>query len=173
MQSIGIDGRYPDLSKRTRFERYLDLPHAVPDAELELAMNLAPEDPDRERLRSHGWALATPHEVTSTAVAYRHYVAGSLAEFTASKGGDVLLRTGWLSDRAAAYLATGRPVITEDTGVATHLPPDSGILWVSNLDEARDAVRRVQKDWSQLSRQARRTAVEILDAARNVRRILE
>jgi hypothetical protein len=171
-QSIEVDGYYPDFSKRATFERYLDLPQAVPEAELELAMNLDPDDPERRRLKDHGWALAVPHEVASDAMAYRRYIAGSLAEFTACKGADVLFRTGWLSDRAATYLATGRPVITEDTGAAAHLPQESGILWVTNLEEAMDAVRRVQADWDHLSRQARQTAVEILDATRNLRTIL-
>ena len=43
-------------------------------------------------------------------------MATAFAEFTAIKGVDVAWHTGWLSDRAAAFLALGRPVITEDTG---------------------------------------------------------
>jgi hypothetical protein len=172
LQQVEVDGRWPDLSKRAAFERYLGLPSAAPAAELELAVNIGPDDPERVRLRRHGWALAEPHEVTPTAAAYRAYIAGSLAEFTVCKSGDVLLRTGWLSDRAAAYLATGRPVITEDTRAAPYLPPASGIEWVADLAGAREAVGRVLGDWENLSRQARRTAVEVLDAARNLATIL-
>jgi len=172
LQQVEVHGRWPDLSKRAAFERYLDLPAAAPAAELELAFNFGGDDADRERLRRHGWALAEPHEVTATAATYRAYIAGSLAEFTVCKRGDVLLRSGWLSDRAAAYLASGRPVITEDTGAAPYLPPSSGIEWVADLTGAREAVGRVLGDWDTLSRRARRTAVEVLDAARTLATIL-
>ena len=40
----------------------------------------------------------------------------SKAEFTVAKQGYVSTRSGWFSDRSAAYLASGRPVITENTG---------------------------------------------------------
>jgi len=171
-QSVEVEGRWPELSKRVAFERYLGLPAVAPDAELELAVNLGSDDPDRERLRRHGWALVDAHEVTPTAATYRRYLAGSLAEFTVCKRGYVLLRTGWVSDRAAAYLATGRPVITEDTRAAPYLPPASGIEWISDLGAAGEALRRVLGDWEYLSRQARRTAVELFDSARNLETIL-
>jgi len=171
-QSVEVEGRWPELSKRVAFERYLKLPAAAPEAELELAVNIGPDDRDRERLRHHGWGLADAHEATPTAATYRRYIAGSLAEFTVCKSGYVLLRTGWLSDRAAAYLATGRPVITEDTRAAPYLPTASGIEWIRDLATARDAVRRVLGDWEHLSLQARETAVEVLDAARNLEIIL-
>jgi len=172
LQQVEVGGRWPDLSKRAAFERYLTLPAAAPAAELELAVNIGADDPERERLRRHGWSVAVPHEVTPTAASYRAYIAGSLAEFTVCKSGDVLLRTGWLSDRAAAYLASGRPVITEDTRAAAYLPDASGIEWVADLAGARDAVGRVLGDWERLSAQARRTAVEVLDSARNLATIL-
>jgi hypothetical protein len=169
---IEVNGDYPDFSKGAAFEKYLALPAAVPDAELELAMNFGSEDPAGERLRRHGWKLAHPHEVAGTPAAYRAYIAGSLAEFTACKGLDVVWRTGWLSDRAAAYLASGRPVITEDTGARAYLPEDSGLLWVSNVEQAREAVREVLRDWPRLSRLARQTSVEFCDAARTLTAIL-
>ena len=172
LQQVEVGGRWPDLSKRAAFERYLTLPAAAPAAELELAVNIGADDPQRERPCRHGWSVAAPHEVTPTAASYRAYIAGSLAEFTVCKSGDVLLRTGWLSDRAAAYLASGRPVITEDTRAARYLPDASGIEWIADLAGARDAVGRVLGDWEDLSRQARRTAVEVLDSARNLAAIL-
>ena len=72
-------------------------------------------DPEIGRLKAAGWHAVSPHIITRTPRRYRDYIASAAAEFTAIKGVDVAWRSGWLSDRAAAFLATGRPVITEDT----------------------------------------------------------
>ncbi len=170
--AVEVAGEFPDLSKRFAFEPYLDLPARVPDARFELAMNIAPEDPERERLRRLGWKIADPHRVATTPGTYRRYLATALAEFTAIKGVDVAWRTGWLSDRAAAFLASGRPVVTQDTGAQAYLPADNGFCFIRSAAEAEIAVRDVLQNWSRLSKQARRCAVEVFDSVRNLRRIL-
>jgi hypothetical protein len=85
---------------------------------------------------------------------------------------EAIMGSGWLSDRAAAFLALGRPVVTEPTGAERLLPKDSGMLFVSNLEEAVEAARRVLKDWPVLSKAARATAVECFDSVRNLRLML-
>jgi hypothetical protein len=100
-------------------------------------------------------------------------MAAALGEFTAIKGVDVAWQTGWLSDRAAAFLALGRPVITEDTGAARYLPRSSGFRFVRGIDEAEAAVKEALRDWPQLSRQARSCALEVFDSAKNLRKILD
>jgi hypothetical protein len=169
---VEVDGEFPDLSKKFAFEPYLDLPRRVPAARFELAMNLNADDPEIARLRARGWEVVSPHRVARTPRAYRHYVARASGEFTAIKGVDVSWRTGWLSDRAAAFLALGRPVITEDTGAEKYLPDESGFRFVSGVDEAEAAANEVLTDWPRLSKQARHCAVEIFDSARNLRKIL-
>jgi len=171
--AVEVAGKFPDLSKRFAFEPYLNLPARVPEARFELAMNIAPEDPERERLRRLGWQVVDPHRVAHTPRAYRRYLAGALAEFTAIKGVDVAWRTGWISDRAAAFLALGRPVITEDTGAQRYLPAESGFRCVRSAAEAERAVREVLHDWTRLSKQARQYAVDVFDSVKNLRRILD
>jgi hypothetical protein len=169
---VEVDGEFPDLSKKFAFEPYLDLPLRVPDARFELAMNLNARDPEIARLRKRGWHVVSPHCVARTPRAYRRYVASALGEFTAIKGVDVAWRTGWVSDRAAAFLALGRPVITEDTGARKYLPRESGFRFVSSIDEAETAANEVLADWRRLSKQARNCAVETFDSAKNLRKIL-
>jgi hypothetical protein len=171
--SVEVNGTFPDLSKKIAFEPYLDLPKRIPEARFELAMNIKVDDPEKARLRGHSWHIVDPHRVARTPGAYRRYMAGALAEFTAIKGVDVSWRTGWLSDRAAAFLALGRPVITEDTGAEKYLPRESGFRFVRDGREAEIAVKEVLRDWAKLSRQARNCAVEIFDSAKNLRRILD
>ena len=170
--AVEVAGKFPDLSKRVMFEPYLGLPARVPERQFELAMNISPDDPERARLQQLGWRVVDPHRLASTPRAYRRYMASGLAEFTAIKGVDVAWRTGWLSDRAAAFLALGRPVITEDTGATRYLPRDSGFRFIRNIDEAETAVKEVLRDWPRLSKQARACAVEVLDSAKNLRKIL-
>ena len=171
--AVEVAGEFPDLSKRFAFERYVNLPAHVPEAQFELAMNIAAEDPEKERLRRLGWKIVDPHQVARTPRSYRRYLAGGLAEFTAIKGVDVAWRTGWVSDRAAAFLALGRPVITEDTGAQRHLPAENGFRFIRSATEAEAAVREVLRDWSRLSKQARQCAIEIFDSVQNLRRILD
>jgi hypothetical protein len=170
--AVEVAGEFPDLSKRFAFEPYLSLPARVPEVRFELAMNIAADDPERERLRRLGWQIADPHRVARTPGTYRRYLASALAEFTAIKGVDVAWRTGWVSDRAAAFLALGRPVITEDTGAQCYLPAENGFCFIRSVAEAEIAVREVLQDWSRLSKQARHCAVEVFDSVRNLRQIL-
>ncbi|MEO6970376.1 MAG: hypothetical protein ABI217_05740, partial [Chthoniobacterales bacterium] len=170
--SVEVDGEFPDLSKQHAFAPYLDLPVRVPQARWELAMNLNPDDPERTRLTNLGWQLTSPHQAARTPARYRRYLASASAEFTAIKGVDVRWRTGWVSDRAAAFLASGRPVITEDTGAAKYLPARSGMFFIRSAAEAAAAARGVLDDWETLSRQARECAVEVFDSAKNLRKIL-
>ncbi len=170
--AVEVDGDYPDLSKQHAFEKYMDLPKRVPEAQFELAMHMSPDDPERKRIRERGWSLAEPHELARTPAKYRKYLASAVGEFTAIKGVDVSWRTGWLSDRAAAFLATGRPVITEDCGAAKYLPRESGFHFVAGLEPAVAAAKDVLANWSRRSREARACAVEVFDSAKNLRRIL-
>jgi hypothetical protein len=85
----------------------------------------------------------------------------------------VAWRTGWVSDRAVAFLALGRPVITEDTGAQSYLPAENGFRFIRSAAEAEAAVREVLHGWSRLAKQARYCAVEVFDSVRNLRRILD
>lgn len=170
--AVEVAGEFPDLSKRVMFEPYLDLPARVPEAQFELAMNISRDDSERTRLQRFGWRVVDPHRVARTPRVYRRYMASALAEFTAIKGVDVAWQTGWLSDRAAAFLALGRPVITEDTGATRYLPRENGFRFIRNVDDAETAVKEVLRDWPRLSKQARACAAEVFDSAKNLRRIL-
>ena len=170
--AVEINGEFPDLSKKYAFEQYLDLPKRVPKARFELAMYMNPDDPERERLRRRGWHVVDPHRVARTPAKYRRYLASAFGEFTAIKGVDVSWKTGWLSDRAAAFLAMGRPVVTEDTAAAKYLPRASGFHFVGNLDDAVAAIEDLLANWPRRSREARDCAIEVFDSAKNLRKIL-
>ena len=170
--AVEVDGEYPDLSKKYAFEKYLDLPKRVPEARFELAMHMNPDDPELPRLRERGWRVVDPHRVATTPAKYRRYLASAIGEFTAIKGVDVSWKTGWLSDRAAAFLAMGRPVITEDSGAGKYLPFERGFQFVGDLAGSAAAIRDSLANWRRGSREARACAVDVFDSAKNLKKIL-
>jgi hypothetical protein len=118
-----------------------------------------------------GWHHIVPHTIARTPDRYYEYLRNSTAEFTAVKL-ESFAMSGWLSDRSAVYLALGRPVITEPTGAHPYLPAEGGFLFVRNLEEAADAVKRVQSNWKALSKSARGCAKECFDSVVNLKKIL-
>jgi hypothetical protein len=170
--AVEVDGYFPDLSKRYAFEPYLDLPKRVPAAAFELAMNIGADKAELKRLQSYGWNLVDPHRVARSPRVYRRYLTSAMGEFTVIKGVDVTWKTGWVSDRAAAFMALGRPAITERSGAARYLPKESGMFFVGNLLEAAEAIGEIMGRWDHWSKLARTCAEEVFDSTVNLRRIL-
>ncbi|HET7177809.1 MAG TPA: hypothetical protein VFI63_03890, partial [Solirubrobacterales bacterium] len=77
------------------------------------------------------------------------------------------------SDRSACYLASGRPVVAQETGFGEFLPVGEGLLSFTDAGEAADAVATVSRDWRRHSRAARELAEEHLDGRRVLPRLLE
>jgi hypothetical protein len=144
-------------SKRDQWLRFLDLPQRS-GAAFELAMDVDKNPGDAERLAEHGWGLVNPLAVSSDAGRYRDYIRSSRGEFSVAKQLNVELATGWFSDRSACYLAAGRPVIVQDTGLRTALPTGAGVLTFRTPEEAVAAVQSVVSDWELHSAAARRIA---------------
>jgi hypothetical protein len=157
--------------KVEQFEQLIELPQRSCE-QLELVVELHEQDPDRERLVHYGWRLEHP-AVVRTPDRYRRYIEGSLAEFSAAKGGYVGTRCGWFSDRSACYLAAGRPVVLQSTGFEDVLPTGEGLLSFQTLEQAAEALARVRADYARHSRAAREIAREHLDSERVLPRLLQ
>lgn len=167
--------RVLSVSKRAAYVRYLDLPRRA-GRRFELAVNLHPDDDtgDRESLIEHRWELVHPHDVAGTPEQYRDFIARSRAELCCPKPIYRELKTGWISDRSACYLASGRPVVAEDTGYVRHVPAgDGGLIPFSRMDELLAAVAEVDGNYARHSRAARELAYEFLDSGRCLRGMLE
>ena len=154
------------------FRKFITLPRLT-GADFEVALDIhAAESRDLAMLGDHGWALADPTAVACDPWVYRGYVTGSAAEFMATKGMYVDTRSGWFSERSICYLASGRPVIAQDTGLAGLYPLGSGLLAFSTVDEAAAAVAEVRADYARHSRAARDFAVEYFDSDKVLPRLL-
>jgi hypothetical protein len=142
-------------------------------ATLEIALAIDDADKsDRELLCSHGWRVVDP-AVAATPDAVREYIAGSGAELSVAQGAYVATRSGWLSDRTACYLATGRPAVVQETGLSDVLATGEGLLTFSTLDEAAVAIEQVQADHPRHCAAARAIAEEHLDSDRVLAELLE
>ena len=153
------------ISKREAYLRYLDLP-SLSARPYQLAANIHPNDAtgDRELLTSKGWLLEHPYSVAASPAAYQNFIAGSRAEISCPKPIFRELASGWLSDRSACYLASGRPVLAEDTGISDCLPTGKGLLTFQTLDECLAAVAEIDANYELHSQAARAFAEEYLDS---------
>ena len=96
-----------------------------------------------------------------------------MAEWSIAKNGYVEGRPGWFSCRSACYLAAGRPVVVQDTGFGAVLPTGEGLFAFTSMEEAVDAIRRIESDYRRHSIAARRIAEEYFDSSRVLERLIE
>ena len=75
------------------------------------------------------------------------FIAGSRGEFTVAKDIYVRPNSGWFSDRAVCYLASGRPVVTMRTGFTTYCPAGDGLFDYATHDEALAAIDAIAADY--------------------------
>ncbi|MGH9021972.1 MAG: glycosyltransferase [Acidimicrobiia bacterium] len=151
----------------------LDLPSRT-DQRFLLAMAIDPGDAqDLARLAENGWSVIDPSDVAGTPGAYRRFVQGSKAELGISKSGYVVSRCGWFSDRSVCYLASGRPVVAQDTGFGDALPTGEGLFAFATVDDVVGAVEEIDRNYERHSRAARRIAEEHFAAPVLLTRLLE
>jgi hypothetical protein len=170
---IEYGGEIYDGSKRTEFLRFVDLPRLT-GQRFELALNLSPvaDGQDRRLLTEKGWQLVDAHQVTPDFAAYRSYLQSAGAEFSVAKPGYAKSHSGWFSDRSACYLAAGKPVLVQETGLGGRLPIGEGLLSFATLGQAIEAVENIRRNYSSHSRAAREIAREHFAAEKVLDKLL-
>ena len=160
-REVELDGETYHWSKHYEFMKFLALPQRSGEA-FELALT-SYEPADRDLLETHGWTVRDAAPLSADLDLYRDYIRDSGAEFTVAKDQNVRLRTGWFGDRSAAYLAAGRPVVTQQTGFDSSLPTGDGLFGFLTLDEAAAAVEAIASDYQHHSAAATQIAAEYFD----------
>ncbi|MGH7907905.1 MAG: glycosyltransferase family protein [Candidatus Binataceae bacterium] len=170
---LPYEGRLVSASKRTAYLRYLELPLRT-RRPFTLAANIGESDPvsDTALLASYGWTVVDPHRIAASPADYQSFIRASRAEFQCPKPVFREFRTGWISDRSAAYLASGRPVIAEETGFSELIPAGRGLLAFRDLEEAAAAVAEIDAHYEFHRRAARELAEAHFDARRTLERML-
>lgn len=156
MRWRGVNDReYDGVSygqKDREFPKLVDLPAATRET-----FRLALTGGGEKLCVDKGWDVISGWSASKTADAYRQFIQNSRAEFGVAKHCYVQGRVGWFSDRSICYLASGKPVLVQQTGVEW-LSDQRGVITYNNLAEAVDGVRMIQSDYTHHSSAARRVA---------------
>jgi hypothetical protein len=155
--------------KDVEFSKFIALP-GLTTTPLEIAVS--GRDVPKEQLRDAGWRLRNADKVAVTIDSYKEYILASKGEFGVAKNVFVATNCGWFSDRAGYYMASGRPVVAQDTGFGDHLPCGQGLFAVRTVEEAAAAIEEINGNYERHARWAREIAVEYLDAQKVLRKFL-
>jgi hypothetical protein len=182
--------------KDVEFYRFLDLPMKVRPITLEIALtniehlnwrtqikNMPPavvglmqqqkEWSSRELLVHTGWNVVDAKISCGDLDSYRNYIQCSKAEWSVAKNGYVQGQPGWFSERSACYLASGRPVVVQDTGFPAVLPVGEGIFAFKTIEEASAAIEKVEANYASEAKAARTIAEEYFDSEKVLTRLIE
>ncbi len=189
-------GRNTYGQKDVELQRFIELPRKTYPTVIEVALSQTPHltwqtdeqnwpPAVREAVRnqehltpsdlltSMGWCVVDPLQVCPDLETYRRYIEASKAEWSVAKNGYVQGQSGWFSCRSACYLAAGRPVVVQDTGLSTVLPVGVGILPFKTLEEAVAAIREVEAHYTRHAKAARAIAEEYFDARKVLTQLID
>jgi len=150
--------------KQDEFTRFMDVPlQSERQVELALTINQT-EYKDQGALLDHGWIIRDPYFYAGDPDSYREFIQFSRAEFSVAKGGYVKSNSGWISDRTACYLASGKPAIVQSTGIESTLPTGKGLLTFGTVEEAVRALKSIDADYMGHCLAARQIAERYFDS---------
>jgi hypothetical protein len=139
-----------------------------------LALAIHPDErQDLRALAANGWDLLDPAQIARTPADYQRFIQGSKAEFGIAKSGYVASRCGWFSDRSLCYLASGRPVLAQDTGFSNFVPVGEGLFAFRSTEDILAAIEEVQMNYARHARAARAIAEEFFDSDKVLSRLLD
>jgi hypothetical protein len=156
-----------------QFRRFVDLP-GLTGRPFELALAIHPSEMrDLTLLSDKEWTLVDPKIAAGDPLSYRAYIGRSRAEFSVAKDMYVRSHGGWISDRSLCYLASGKPVLAQETGFSRHYPTGEGLLAYSTLEEAVAGVEEITRRPDVHARAARALAEEYFDSDKVLGRLLQ
>lgn len=159
--------------KAHSLRQFITLP-TLTTQEFILAMAIHPDERmDLAALADNGWQLVNPTWVARSPATYQEFIQGSKAEFGIAKSGYVVSQCGWFSDRSVCYLASGRPVIAQETGFSNVLPTGEGLFAFETADDVLASIATMNSDYSRHSRVARAIAEEYFDSHKVLSRLLQ
>ncbi|HEV7902403.1 MAG TPA: hypothetical protein VGO96_01075, partial [Pyrinomonadaceae bacterium] len=77
------------------------------------------------------------------------------------------------SERSAAYLASGRPVVTQETGFSAWLVAEGGLIAFNTPEEALACIEEINRRYAFHCRAAREVACEFFDARKVLTHLVE
>lgn len=159
--------------KREEFLRFIGVPKKARQR-IEIALAIYPRD-SRELglLHENRWEIKDPYLYAGDPHSYREFIQYSRGEFSVAKGGYVLSRSGWISDRTACYLASGKPALVQSTGIEDSLPTGKGLLTFSTVEEALAGLEAIDADYRAHCEAAAELAAKHFDSRTVLRSLLD
>ena len=169
---VGENEAYYENSKRINYLRFAALPRNL-QQELELALYITDnDDDDRNLMEKGGWKIRISREVAGTPELYQSYIQDSRGEFSVVKPSCIFFQNAWMSDRSLCYLASGKPVVVQNTGPSTYLPDGEGLLRFSTTEEAITAIEAINRSYLHHCKAAREVAEEYFDSQKVLAKLL-
>jgi hypothetical protein len=162
--------------KDIEFSKFLNLPQKVEGIKLSMIINQTggtEKTMMEQEIKKAGWEILNPERYASDWKSYQQFIQNSSGEFSVAKETYVKARTGWFSCRSACYLASGKPVITQDTGWPELIPAGKGLFSFQNMEEAVSALQAVVREPQKQSKAARDIAEEFFDSHKVLSRLLD
>jgi hypothetical protein len=161
---VDRDEQYEN-TKRVAFLQFAELPRLTRQR-LELALFLRTQrDLDEWKdLENRGWHIRHSREVAATPEMYQSYIQRSRGEFSCAKPSYLKFETAWISDRTVCYLASGKPVVVQDTGPSAFLPNGEGMFRFTTVQQAAEAFEAINANYERHCRAARELAETYFDA---------
>jgi hypothetical protein len=156
--------------KSDSFGPYVEVPDRSGET-FDLAVGV-PSDTCEQLIR-HGWTILDPRVPTADPWTYQDFIRRSKAEFSIAKHGYVISQSGWFSERSAAYLASGRPVVVQDTGFPRWLRADEGVLPFHDANSVLEQLRALNAAYDRHCVQARTVAGDYFGSAAVLRDLLD
>ena len=149
-------------AKHETFTAFADLPE-LSEQPFEVALkSYRDEDEGIQALRRGGWCISSARDLTSLE-RYKKFIAHSKAEIGVAKTAYVKGKSGWFSDRAAHYLASGRPVLAQSTGFERVLPTGEGVVTFEGLEDAATGAAHISENYTEHAEAAKTFANDWLD----------
>jgi hypothetical protein len=159
--------------KAHSLRRFITLP-TLTEEKFVLALAIHPDEKkDLAALAENGWHLLDPSQVAHTPADYQRFIQGSKAEFGIAKSGYVASRCGWFSDRSLCYLASGRPVLAEETGFSNFIPTGEGLFAFDETQDILAAIEELRANYGRHSRAARAIAEGLFNSDIVLSRLLD
>ncbi|MGA0849011.1 MAG: hypothetical protein ACO3RX_03585 [Chthoniobacterales bacterium] len=159
-------GKRDSLHALANLPRMTGVPFAI-------ASDLQPGWEDYDPFVDGGWKLISSADVCRDVDSYLRFIAGSRGEIGVAKGGYVVSRGGWISDRSVIYLALGRPVVLQDTGWPEVVTPRPGLLPFEDVFGAAKRIEEAENNLEAQSTGARKLADEVFAPASALKPLLE
>jgi hypothetical protein len=150
------------------FPKFIELPNMTSQSFEIALMGIKPE-----HLAKHGWGVAPGEMISKTPFSYREFIQQSRGEFSVPKHGYVESKGGWFSDRSVCYLASGKPVLIEETGLSGWMPTGEGVVTFHDATTARMGVEQINSDYKNQCRAARSLAESIFSTQRVLPALLD